>query len=321
MIYSPKITRGKKLAIISPATAISLPQERIDKAYKVLSGLGVSIYQMPHSVNKSFTPKEVAAEIMDAVTDPEITGLMAFWGGSGTNAILEHLDYDLIRNNPKVFIGYSDTSALLQAVTTKSDIVTYLGAAAVTFSKPIEFSESFDSLKYAITKESEVTIIPSQKYCDDLFYPTFSDKGTAKNNLGFKTFRTGKAEGIVFAGTIAVLSSLIGTPYLFDPKDKILCLEMSEDHDFKRLVRWLHQFKQAGWFQNAKGLVLSKFTKASEVGELELKQLLTEVLEGTNFPVVYNADFGHTDPILTLPIGGFMHLDAKEDSVVVKIQY
>lgn len=322
-IYPPKLKKGEKIGIIATSSPISvLDEKQIKRGYQYLQDRGFKIVEHPQCrFKKDYTAgsiQERVEAIHQFVKDKEIRCIMSFWGGFNTNQLLDHLDYQLIRGKPKIFIGYSDTCALLQAITTQTGLVTYMGPAVITFSKPNPFDYTWEYFnKMCIEKNKIIKVKNAKVFADDLFFlRKDSDHRIIQKNKGKKVFREGKHKGEIVASNLSTLLSLLGTDYFPDLKNKILFIEEAEDFDCRWIHRFLVQTKQAGIIKLIKGLVIGKFMEASKISEEQFLEILNEVMGNTKIPVIYNASFGHTDPIFTIPNGGKCQIDTSSKEII-----
>ena len=289
----------------------------IQRGYEYLRTRGFSIEEA-ESVKK-LTRKHVAGPVSLRVKDihnfvkrDDIGCIMAFWGGFNTNQLLYHLDYDLIKKHPKIFIGYSDVTALTTAITTKTGLITFSGPGVITFAKPEPFEYSWEYFeKMCISPKEKVTIKPSPDYADDLYFlRKDNDHRIKKQNEGIKIFKKSKATGEILAGNLQTLLVLNATEYLPDMNGKILFVEEDETSTPAHIDRFICQCKQIGWFNKISGLVFGRFTEQSQFSKEDpFEDLLQKYLSDASFPVLYNADFGHSDPMITIPNGGVCHID------------
>ncbi len=232
---------------------------------------------------------------------------MAFWGGFNTNQILDYLDYALIRSHPKIFIGYSDITALTTAITVKTGLVTFSGPGAISFAKPEPFEYTWKYFeRMCINPSKNCLIEESLEYADDLYFlREDSNHRICQKNAGVKIFRNGVANGEVIVGNLQTMLVLNGTEYLPDMDRKILFIEEDETSTVAHIDRFFTQCKQLKWFDKIAGLVIGRFTMHSGfTSDDSLESLLKEHLEDVAFPVLYNVDFGHSDPLMTIPNGG-----------------
>lgn len=321
-ILPPKLNKGKKIGIIVPSDPVRgvCHEDVIQRGYKYLNDKGF-IVEEGESV-KILTRKHVAGPISLRINDihnfvkrEDIGCIMAFWGGFNSNQLLDHLDYYLIKRNPKIFIGYSDVTALTTAITTKTGLVTFSGPGVISFAKPEPFDYTWEYFeKICVNPTDEVIIKPSLNYADDpYFLRKDSDHRIKKENRGIKVFNKSKASGEIIAGNLQTLLVLNGTEYLPDMTGKILFVEEDETSTPAHIDRFLCQCKQLGWFQKIAGLVFGRFTEQSKFSTDDaFEDLLREYFSIFSFPILYNADFGHSDPMITIPNGGVCTIDGKQ---------
>jgi muramoyltetrapeptide carboxypeptidase len=324
IILPPKLNRNKKIGVIAPADPVKgvCSEDVIQRGYEYLKARGFSIEE-GESVKK-LTQKHVAGSVSLRVKDihnfvrrEDIGCVMAFWGGFNTNHLIDHLDYNLIKKNPKIFIGYSDVTALTTAITTKTGLITFSGPGVISFAKPEPFEYTWEYFeKMCINPENKIIIKPSPDYADDLYFlRKDSDHRIKKKNEGIKVFRSGQARGGVVAGNLQTILVLNGTEYLSDMVGKILFVEEDETSTPAHVDRFICQCKQLGWFEKIAGLVFGRFTEHSQFSpDDSFEDLLNEYLADASFPVLYNADFGHSDPMITIPNGGTCTVD--DDQIV-----
>lgn len=313
-ILPPKLDRSKKIGVIAPADPVrgACFDGVIQRGYKYLSDRGFTVEE-GESV-KILTRKHIAGPISLRINDihnfvkrEDIGCIMAFWGGFNSNQLLDYLDYDLIKKNPKIFIGYSDVTALTTAITTKTGLITFSGPGVISFAKPEPFDYTWEYFeKMCVNPNDKVVVKSSLNYADDLYFlREDKDHRIKKENEGIKVFNKGKARGEIIAGNLQTLLVLNDTKYLPDMNGKILFVEEDETSTPAHIDRFLCQCKQLGWFQKIAGLVFGRFTEQSQFSrEDPFEDLLKEYLSDVSFPILYNADFGHSDPMITIPNGG-----------------
>lgn len=228
--------------------------------------------------------------------------ILSFWGGYNTNSLLGELE-DFQPQKP--IVGFSDTTALLLALHKRfAKAPLYYGPAAITFAKPIRFAYTEHSLIQALTKQ-EGKFEPSREVSTNAdWWQRTPPKMEVRPNPGWKVFRHGEATGKLLGGNLGVLLSLVGTPYLPSFEDCILFLEDDEVESPETLHRYFTQARQAGLFQNVRGVVFGRLPDAVTFSSQEhWEMILAEGFPNQNIPILYDLDFGHTDPLLTFPLG------------------
>ena len=288
------LLRGDTIAITGCAGAIYEP-ETITRMTDRLTELGFK-YKLGQNLYERFgylagTDQQRADELMDFYKDPSIKGILTMRGGWGCARILDLLDYDVIAANPKVLLGFSDVTSLINAIYKKTGMITYHGPCG--YSTWTEFSTGYVTLATAIGSP-------------------FTMKNPSDYLTGLKTLTPGKAQGELIGGNLTVIVSMIGTPYEPDWDGKILFLEETKEEPY-RIDRMFWQLKQAKVFQKIKGLVFGSFNQCDpEEPEksFTLQEVLNQHFANQTFPVYMGATFGHMSPKFTLPIGVLAELDA-----------
>jgi muramoyltetrapeptide carboxypeptidase len=322
------IKPGDTIGIVSPSAPIAgYCPKRLERGVHVLEVLGYKV-KIGENVSKisGYTAGTVAERVSDIhnmFTDKEVRAIIATIGGYSANDLLDKLDYKLIADNNKLFIGYSDITVLHSAFSKKSGIKTIMGPMILP-----QFGE-FPELQ-AFTKDSFQTVIQKIGSGEKYFFPKseqwteemlFWDKDdirareTEKND-GWKIINAGKTRGKLIAGNLNTLTKLIGTPYLFDMNDAIFFLE-DDDCEFPATIqRMLLQLRQAGLLNGVRGFIFGRFQKKSGVTEEKIKNIFEVLYESVTVPVIMGVDFGHTDPMISLPIGSDVEVDTEKKEIV-----
>lgn len=308
----PKMIKtGDTIGLIAPGTAVTDPDE-LSKSLDIVNFLGLK-YKMGINVKtgtgyKSRSIKERIEDIHSMFLDPDINGIFCLRGGYGTIQLLDYIDFDLIRNNPKVFLGYSDITALHLAINKYSGLITFHGP--VMMSTFTDFT--INSLKQVIMNNQIIGKItnPSSMINFRKVHP-------------IRTIKGGMAEGRLVGGNLSLISSLMGTKYEINTKDAILFLEDVGEEPF-RIDRMLSQLKISGKFNEAKGIVFGEcagcnFDKlnSSRVWDYTLGEILDQTFSDIEKPVLYGLTIGHTSNQITLPLGVKASLNSDEGSLSI----
>jgi muramoyltetrapeptide carboxypeptidase len=319
------LAEGDMLRIVAPASSMDvLDKTAVSRGVENLEKLGLRVEMSPHVYRRhghaSGTPRERAEDLMDAFTDPNVDGVMTVWGGWNSNDILGHLDYSEIRRNAKVFVGYSDITTLNLVLLERAGFVSFLGPAFVTFTHPHLMRwevEEFRHMIMAATAPREIAA--SSTYIDDPYYFLHPEKPPQEvTNPGWTTYQGGVAEGRLVGGHLGTLLAFAGTLYWPDLRHKILLVEEDEEGGpTGNIARKFRQLEQTGALHNIEALVIGRIPSVAGLkDEDSLEMILEETLEGYNFPVVSGVDFGHTNPIATIPIGITARLDTDAGKLV-----
>lgn len=246
--------------------------------------------------------------------DDEVKAIVCTIGGHNSNQLLEFLDYELIKQHTKIFVGYSDITALLNAIYAKTGLVTYLGPALLP-----QFGEYGGTLTYTwdyfekmLMQNGDVEVEPSQQWTDEFTAWEKDDnrQRETKLNQGIKTLKPGAATGTVIGGNLGAFLSLSGTSFMTNLERAIFCIEEDEVESPATVDRLFTQLRHIGAFKKISGMFIGRFH--SKVGFSEkdpLEDVVLAATEGYDFPILYDLDFGHTDPMITIPIGGQCKLD------------
>ncbi len=304
VIKPPRLKSGDKLGIVAPGSYIS--EEELQDSIKNLNQLG---FETTHSekilLQSGYfagSDKDRADDLMEKFLDKSVKGIVCARGGYGCSRILPMLDYDVIRSNPKILIGYSDITALLYGIYQKSGLITFHG--------PVGTSTFND---YSVDNFKRVLMNPERS-------KTFknSTSGEDENVYGVTSIVKGKGKGRLVGGNLSIMVSLIGTEYDVDYSGKIIFIEEVGEEPY-RVDRMLTQLIQAGKFDHAAGIMMGIFRKCEvkENSDLTAKSFnLMEVLQDRfgNFkiPVVYGMSFGHVKDKFTIPFGALAELDANK---------
>lgn len=306
LIKPPRLKAGDKLALVAPGSYIS--DEELQDAIKILNQLGFeTTYSDKILLQSGYfagTDKDRADDLMEKFSDKSIRGIVCARGGYGCSRILPMLDYDVIRSNPKVLIGYSDITALLYGIYQKSGLITFHGPVATS---------TFND--YSVDNFKRVLINPEQSH---LFLNSTS--GDDENVYGVKSIVKGKGKGRLVGGNLSIMVSLIGTEYDVDYSNRIIFIEEIGEEPY-RIDRMLTQMIQTGKFNNAAAVMMGIFRKCEVKKESDLTAksfTLMEVLEDRlgklKIPVVYGMSFGHVKNKFTIPFGALAALDADKQT-------
>ena len=302
MIKPKKLKLGDTIGIVAPGSPTT--EEKVEKAYEKLKEMGFKV-----KLGKSCYSKygylagrdELRAEDLNSMfRDTEVDGIICLRGGYGTIRILELLDYNLIRANPKVFVGYSDITAIHIAINQISNLVTFHGPMAAS-------DLAGDISKFSL--ESLFNSILHEDFDGNLKNPTEE----------LITINGGVAEGQIIGGNLSLITSTIGTPYEIDTKGKILFIEEIGEEPY-RIDRMLNQLKLSNKLQEAEGIILGNFSNCMPEDpdmSLTLEEVIDDLIRPLNKPTLYNLQAGHCDPNITIPFGVRVRLNADRKEIVV----
>lgn len=306
-ILPKHLSEGDTIGIISPSSAI-FETEPYEIAVETFEAMGLKV-KLGEFVNNRYghlagTDEERARELNDMFKNPEVDAIIALRGGSGAARILDKIDYDAIANNPKIFIGYSDITALHMAIYAKTKLITFHGPLAVStwnsFSYPIFRNVLFD-------KEAVLFSNPPSK--GDNLVPV-------SNRI--RTITPGKASGILLGGNLSVLTGIMGSEYMPQLwENKILYLEDVGEQIYA-VDRMMSQLKLGGVLDKISGFVFGKCTDCkpgSGFGSLTLEEVIDHYIKPLNIPAYSGAMIGHINDNSTIPNGIGAEIDANEGTI------
>lgn len=303
-----KLKKGDEVRIIAPALSHAIITQDVRNVIKKrFDDLGLELSFGKHAEEiDDFNSSSVDSRISDlheAFKDSSVKAIFSVIGGSNCNQLLDHIDWDIIKNNPKILCGFSDITILNIAILKKTGLVTYSGPHYSTFGQEKYLDYTIEYFKKCLMNDGPISIKPSEKWSDDAWYLD-QKKRVLEDNSGFYAIQNGEAEGTILGGNLCTLNLLQGTKYFPALKDSILFLEDDSLSTPQTFNRDLHSLTQQPGFDDVKGLMIGRFQKKSKMTNKLLVDILKTKSMLNNIPVVANVDFGHTDPKITFPIGG-----------------
>jgi len=303
MIRPKPLKRGDKIGLIGASSPTK--QDRIEPSIKAMENLGFEVI-LGESCRGyhgflSGSDELRAKDINKMFEDKSIKGIFAIRGGYGAARLLDMLDYNMIKKNPKVFAGYSDVTALHNVLNEKCKLITFHTPMASTeFYKGVD-DYTMDYFRKNIFSNEPLGIIENPEEQE------------------IKSLVSGKAKGKLVGGNLSLVVSSMGTPYELDTKGKILFLEDVDEYPY-RIDRMLLQLKQCGKFKDAAGIILGAWTdcKANEGdNSLTLMEVFEELIKTENKPTIYNLACGHCMPTMSLPLGAMVKINGDKSEIVV----
>lgn len=304
MKFPKKLEKGDTVGLICASSPVST--ERIGRCRKAMEDLGYHV-KLADNLDVNYggymagTGKVRGEWINRMFADPEVDAIFCIRGGDGSSRTMEYLDYDLIRKNPKIFVGFSDVTNYHLALTKHCGLVTFHG--------PMVSSNIVDDFDDE-TKASLFTALNS----DDMI--------EYKNPKGFEieVLKEGEASGKLIGGNLSLLSASIGTPYEVDTKDSILFIE-EVCEPMSKIEKWTYHLRNAGKLKECRGIILGQFTKVTndECPEYDVIRCLTDIFEGLDIPVMYNVQAGHGKQNMTLPMGAVCTMDTAAKKITFAV--
>lgn len=323
MIFPKKIRSGDEIRVVAPSTSMSvLSEDQIRIAVERLTELGLQVTFGKHVKElDEFSSSSISSRVDDlheAFRDPNVKGILTVLGGFNCNQLLRYLDYSLIAQNPKVLCGYSDITALSNAIYAKTGLVSYSGPHFSSFSILKDIEYTIEYFRKCVMEEPPFQITPPKVWSDDAWYLNQENR-TFYPHEGWLTIHEGEAEGTLIGGNLCTLNLLQGTEYMPDLKDSILFIEDDNSVNAQTFDRDLQSILHLPGFSGVKAILIGRFQKASQVSDELLKQIIATKKELAHLPVIGNLDFGHTNSRFTLPIGGRARAVASQEGVQLQI--
>lgn len=341
MIKPKQLRRGDTVAIVSLSAGTLGEPWAIHKYYiakeRLENDYGLKVKVMPNALKgKQYLyehPEARAADWMEAFRDPEVKAIFNAIGGDDTIRLLPYIDFNLIRNNPKIFTGFSDTTSN-HFMMYKAGVTSYYGATIMTnFSEYVKINDYTAKAIWDTLFEPKPTLdIPSAPY----WYDNEDEKIWWKEEnihklqqyhpeeIGYELLQGGGvAEGELLGGCIDVFPEIIGTPIWpsrAEWRGKLLFVETSEvDIPEHYLLWYLRGLAAQGIFDEISGILVGKPARRSKYEPYKevWKQVVGFEAGHPELPILYNLNFGHAEPIGVLPIGARCRLDAEQKTLTL----
>ena len=313
-----KLKKGDKVAIVAPTGGGDLISRSVREiATRRLNSIGLEPVFYPTTFRKVEMSKQDkidrAKDINSAFSDPNISGILTILGGHSSVHVLEYLDFDMIKDNPKLFCGYSDVTILNAALYSKTGLKSLSGPHYSSFGMSSGFEYTLDSFKdLAFHPEQEVMYLQSREWSNDAWYMD-QDNRTFIQNEGPLIVNAGYAKGTLIGGNLCTMALLTGTTYLNTLDDNvILFIEDDFETNLSTFDRILFNLTEAIGRDRIKAILLGRFETQSNISQEDIKSLFKHRHYFSEVPIVANLDFGHTTPMLSLPYGGKAEIEADQ---------
>lgn len=307
LIRPAKLVPGSRIALIAPAGPL-LERDDLTRAEALCRALGYEPVLGKNAYNRygylAGTDDERLSDLNQALQDPNLGAVWCIRGGYGVTRLLERVDFSAMARRPKPLIGFSDITALLNAVSRAAGVVTFHGPVARA-SMPAFSREHFERVLTRAESPGRLGRLPE---LPGVLVP---------QEHRIVTLRGGTAEGPLAGGNLTLLQCLIGTPWFPDLAGAILFIEDVGEHLY-RVDRALAQLRTIGALQRLAGIVVGRFTElvpAGRDGALGFDQVLASYFGPLNIPVAYGFPIGHIDAQWTMPLGVRARLDADAGEV------
>jgi muramoyltetrapeptide carboxypeptidase len=306
-IIKPKrLKEGDVVGLISPASA-TFRKQRAEIARENMAALGLRVQFGDHLFDRYGSlggrDEDRAADINHFFGDSEVRAVLAQGGGWGCNRLLPLLDYDLIRKNPKIVMGFSDITGLLLGIHAKTGLVTFHGQTggsswsefSTDYAKRLIFDGEAVTMRNRISEEDRLVQVENRVL----------------------TITSGTARGRLIGGNLTILTTLMGSDYLPDFNGCILFVEDLNEQVY-RIDRMLTQLKLAGVLDRIAGFVFGRCTRCDPgdgYGSLTLEQVFDDHVAPLGIPAWYGSMIGHIKHQFTVPLGIEAEIDADEGTI------
>jgi len=303
-----RLSAGDTVALVAPASA-TFNSVDVAIARESLEGLGLKVKVGEHVLSRhgylSGADKDRAADINRFFRDDDVRAVLPIRGGWGSSRVLPHLDFDLIRRNPKIVLGYSDITALHLAIHAKTGLVTFHGPNGMG-----RWDEwSVDIVRRMLFNGEAMTLENPRKLSDRNALTPIEHR--------VQTIKAGTARGRLVGGNLTVMTAILGSPFVPSTDGAILFLE-DVGEDLYRIDRMFTQLKLAGILDRIRGFV---FGTCSECGpgegfaSLTLEEILADHIAPLGVPAWFGAMIGHATPQWTVPVGAEAEIDAAAGTI------
>lgn len=300
-MIATKLKVGDKIGVVSPSNPVAQDDVQMNNGLKFLREMGFEIVLgqqvFSNTLGYAALPQEKAADINSMFADLSVNAIICSQGGYTANACLPYLDWQTIKTNPKIFLGISDISVLLNAIYAQTGLVTFHGNDVI-------WGFGFAPDRYDV-----------QEFIERLVEARI---GPVNANGARKTVRSGVTEGTLVGGNLNCLMKLAGTPYFPDFTNAIFFVEAMtikpEECDYM-----FRQLQQMGVFDRLRGVVVGYIDSMQKAPKttVQMEDILLMVAADNDFPILKVNDFGHYCPNTTLPIGSRVRIDADRQEIEI----
>jgi muramoyltetrapeptide carboxypeptidase len=327
MNYIEKLKVGDSIGIFSPSSPITYScPKRFERAKKYLQDKGFKIIEGNLTGKQDYyragSIKERARELNELIRNPEVKCIMSTIGGMNSNSILPYIDYEAFKRNPKIIIGYSDVTAILLAIYAQTGISTYYGPALVaSFGELPPFVDyTYKYFKEIIMDKTKIPYVfeTPEYWTDEYINWETQDKSKEKRENKLITVYEGVVRGRVIGGNLNTIQGIWGSKYMPEIKDGDILFIEDCLKDAATIERSFSLLKVNGVFDRISGIILGKHELFDDLNTgRKPYEILLEVLGSKKLPFIADFDCCHTHPMLTLPIGCEIELNATDKKVLI----
>lgn len=315
---------NSEIRVVTSSGRLNMAEDDINYIKTNLKGYNITFGK---NVNKSIPEyncpsiEDRKKDIEDAFLDKNVKAIIFARGGFFSNQLLDEINYEIIRKNPKIVVGFSDVTSLLNAIYSQTGLKTYYGPNFSVLAMRKGNDYTYNYLKKILNEEEEYFIKPATYWSCDKWYKDQENRYFIKNE-GMNVIYEGYAEGTIIGGNLNTFSLLQGTKYMPTNEKEILFIEENNwatDDYLYEFDRRLQSLTQQKFFRNIKGIIIGRAQQNVNMNIERWTKLISMNNKLKNIPIVLNADFGHTMPMATFPIGGKCIMSARNNSIKIKI--
>lgn len=311
------------MRVIAPSRSLAMISEEGRKlALSRLNDLNLRVsfskYSEEIDLFDSSSIENRLADFHEAFEDKSVSAILTVIGGFNCNQLLSHIDYEIVAKNPKIFCGFSDITALSNAIYAKTGLVTYSGPHFSSFGMLKGFEYSLEYFKRCLFQEEPFILEPSPSWSDDEWYLD-QDKRVFIPSDGYLALQNGAAEGMAIGGNLCTLNLLQGTEFMPSLENRILFIEDDYESHPATFDRDLQSLIHQPGFSGVTGIIIGRFQKGSKMSSEKLSRIIGTKNELASLPVVANVNFGHTYPQFTFPIGGRVKMKVEQAEITIEV--
>lgn len=301
-IIPNKLKKGDTIQVIAPSNSVQEEDIKfLKETEKLFNSRGIKViygkYASSDTLGYGATPKEKAVDIDLAFLNKDVQAIFCAKGGENSNTLFDYIDYELIKKNPKIFCGFSDSTSLLNMINQKTGLITF---HASTFKAISDWDDS--------------------SVFEDIIDKLMKGKNTLqKQGEKFTIIQKGICEGELIGGNLSCLSRMVCGRYSLDFNNKIMFIEdLAEESDPKLVSSFLYYMKQNDVFSKINGMWIGSYQHESKIS---LEKIVKDVIEDEyNIPIIKSNNFGHIEKKITIPIGIKAKIDTSKNKKIILLE-
>jgi len=323
-MYPNRLKPNSHIRIIAPSlSAAIISSTTMNYACKRFKEMGFIVSFGEHiSEIDNFGSSSIQSRVEDlhnAFEDQSVDAILTIIGGYNCNQLLDKINWSSIKNNPKIFCGYSDITILHNAIFSQTGLITYYGPHFSTFGQKILDNYETDYFLKGTASEKPYLIEPSKNWSNDKWYLD-QDNRNFIENTGYWVIQEGQATGQIVGGHLGTFCLLQGTRYMPTLENKILIIEEdSEPANPNEFARRLQSILQQPSSNKIAGVLIGRFEKSYGMTQAMLSEIVKTITSLADKPIIANVDFGHTEPHCTIPIGGAVELTTQNNKGYIRV--